>query len=242
MSGRPSGFLLSKAIQGFENFSFAGAVAPGTVVGYLHSLGLFQKRVGDVEVGRLDISQLRDFLAWLRTDYRPRRFGGGTHPLSPKTLRNHWVVLSSFFDWLHREFGYDDLMIRCRRLKFKRAPVRPFPGEQIEALLEVAARTEEVRQEDKRTFAPRRPTARRDVATFCILLDSGLRASEAPLAQRGRCRPKDRPGHDQARGDRRGQGWQGSHGLFGARPARAVDLSDAPRRRRRSGRAADHLP
>ena len=42
MSDRPSGFLLSKAIQGFENFKLAGAV-----IGYLHSLGLFQKRVVD---------------------------------------------------------------------------------------------------------------------------------------------------------------------------------------------------
>ena len=45
-----------------------------------------------MDVGRLTVEHVRGFLAWLRTDYKPKRFSGATHPLSPKSLRNWFGV------------------------------------------------------------------------------------------------------------------------------------------------------
>ncbi len=178
MNRKSSGFSLSKALEGFQTFKLAGAVSLGTVVGYRHDLEQFRAHVGDRDVGRLTVEDVRGFLAWMRTDYKPKRFSGATHPLSPKSLRNYWVVLSSFFDWLQREFGYDDLMATIPAPKCKRAPVEPFTREQIESLLKAAEYSDECRTTERRTFRMRRSTAKRDNAIILALLDTGLRASE----------------------------------------------------------------
>jgi integrase/recombinase XerD len=44
-------------------------------------------------------------VAYLRTEYIPTRLTGKTQPLSPKTIRNIYITLSSFFTWLKEEFG-----------------------------------------------------------------------------------------------------------------------------------------
>ncbi|MDR3576069.1 MAG: hypothetical protein P4L50_19560 [Anaerolineaceae bacterium] len=43
---------------------------------------------GEIEVGNIDAQNIIQYLNWLRTDCIPHRYGGKTHPLSPKTIRN----------------------------------------------------------------------------------------------------------------------------------------------------------
>ncbi len=47
---------------------------------------------------------LSGYLTWLRTEYTPERLNGKTHPLSPKSIRNVWITLSSFFNCASQEF------------------------------------------------------------------------------------------------------------------------------------------
>ena len=178
MNRRSSGLLLSKAIEGFFNFKLAEAVSLGTIAGYRHDLKHFIEHVGDQNVENLTADTAREFLGWLRTDYKPKRFDGSTHPLSPKTLRNYWICLSSFFAWLNREFGYDDVMNKVPSPKTTRAPVEPFSREQLELLLKAAEYSEEAKTTDRRKFRMRRSTAKRDSAIILTLVDTGLRATE----------------------------------------------------------------
>jgi len=59
---------------------------------------------GDVEINEVTAQDLRAYLAWLRTDYKHRRLTGGDQPLAPKTVRNVWATLCSFFTWASMEF------------------------------------------------------------------------------------------------------------------------------------------
>jgi hypothetical protein len=54
-----------------------------------------------MQVIRQDIEA---YLLYLRIEYVPHRFGGDTRALSPKTVRNIYVPLVSFFGWVSREF------------------------------------------------------------------------------------------------------------------------------------------
>ena len=62
--------------------------------------------------------------------------------------------------------------------KFEDAPVEPFSKEEIELLLKAAEYCREAQTDQRRKFAMKRMTGRRDRAIILTLLDTGLRASE----------------------------------------------------------------
>jgi integrase/recombinase XerD len=121
---------------------------------------------------------IRRFLVWLRTEYNPRRFNGDNQPLSPKTIRNVNVTLSSFFSWAATEFNIESPMDGVSTPKYKPAPANPFTRDKIEAMLDACELTRRADTSDRRQFRWRRATARRDRAIILMLLDTGLRASE----------------------------------------------------------------
>ena len=103
MNRRPSGLQLLKALVGFLQYKAAEGLSSPTLTSYEGHLKLWMSYAGDVEINEVTAQDLRAYLAWLRTDYKPRRLAGGDHPLSPKTVRNVWVTLSSFFTWASME-------------------------------------------------------------------------------------------------------------------------------------------
>jgi len=141
-------------------------------------LNLWLEHVGDKDVGRITTQDLRAYLAWLRADYKPRRFSRADHPLSPKTVRNHWVTLAAFFSWASQELEQPNPMKGVPPPKFEEAPVEPFTKEEMEALLKVCDHCQEAQPRNRRRFVMRRPTGHRDHAIVLMLLDTGLRASE----------------------------------------------------------------
>jgi integrase/recombinase XerD len=172
------GLSLSKARVGFEQYKAAEGLSPNTLVNYSYHLKLWQEYISDVPIDQVTTQGLRAFLAWLRTDYKPRRLCGGDDPLSPKTVRNFWVTLSAFFSWACDEFDIPNPMKGVPAPRFEDAPVESFSKEQVEALLKAAEYCREADTTDRRKFTMRRATARRDCALIMILLDTGLRASE----------------------------------------------------------------
>lgn len=62
---------------------------------------MWGEHVGEIAATNLRASRS---MAWLRSDYKPRRFDGSSLALSAKTLRNYWVTLSAFFRWASAEF------------------------------------------------------------------------------------------------------------------------------------------
>lgn len=178
MNRRPSGLSFSKALVGFLNTKAAEGLSPRTLQNYEHRLGQWIEYAGDVAVGSISPQDIRRYLAWLRTDYKPRRFDGDERPLSPKTVRNVYVTLSSFFTWAATEFDIESPMDGVPTPKYKPVPVIPFNRDDIEAMLDECDFTRRADTTDRRRFRRRRATARRDRAVILTLLDTGLRASE----------------------------------------------------------------
>ena len=65
--------LLSKAIDGFLTFKVAEVTSKRTIDSYEHISRHWQDHVGKQKVSQVRTSDLVAFLAWMRTDYKPRR-------------------------------------------------------------------------------------------------------------------------------------------------------------------------
>jgi integrase/recombinase XerD len=107
MNHRTSGLKTEKAITGFMQHKAAEGCSATTLTSYAQHLKVWGKYAGEVDIGAVSTTDLRAFLAWLRGDYKPRRFDGSDLPLSAKTLRNYWITLSAFFRWSSVEFELD---------------------------------------------------------------------------------------------------------------------------------------
>ena len=126
MNHRSSGSLsLSKAIEGFLSFKSAEGLSDRTVDSYERLLEKWVEHQGDEEIPKVKAADITGYLSWLRTDYTPHRFSGKTDRLSPKTLRNAWVTLASFFTWASRELQRANVIKDVPSPKFKAAPVIP---------------------------------------------------------------------------------------------------------------------
>jgi integrase/recombinase XerD len=178
MNHGSSGCSARKALSGFLQYKTASGLSPTTLITYEQILKVWVSRIGDTLIDDITANDIRSHLAWLRTEYKPKRFSGNERPLSPKTLRNAFIVLCAFFSWANKEFGIPNPMKSVPAPKFERAPVEPFNKEQLEALLKVTEFKSEAKTETRKKFATRRATAKRDRAIILFLLDTGLRASE----------------------------------------------------------------
>ena len=238
MNRRPSGLQLSKAVVGFLQYKAAEGLSPTTLTSYEGHLKLWISYASDVEIDEVTAQDLRAYLAWLRTDYKPRRLTGGDQPLSPKSVRNVWVTLSSFFTWASTEFDLPNPMKAVPAPRFERAPVDPFSKEDVEALLKACKFSREANTTDRRRFTMRRHTARRDQAIILTLLDTGLRASELCSLKVGDVDPFFL--HDQDHVGRRAAGHAHQDHLHGTRTAARFMTVDHHRRSLTS--ACDKLP
>ncbi len=82
MNQRTSGLKTEKAITGFLQYKAAEGCSTTTLTSYTQHLKVWGKYAGEVDIGAIAATDLRAFLAWLRSDYKPRRFDGSSLPLS----------------------------------------------------------------------------------------------------------------------------------------------------------------
>ncbi len=93
MKLRPLGsLLLSKAIGGFVSYKTTEGLSENTIASYQMYLKQWIEFQGDKDIGKIISGEITKYLAWLPTDYVPKRLSGDKQPLSPKTLRNIWVT------------------------------------------------------------------------------------------------------------------------------------------------------
>lgn len=175
---------LEKAIQGFIQAKQAEGCRDNTIVTYTQQLGVWREYAGETLVSKVTTQNLRAFLAWMRTDYEPRRLNGPQRPISPKTIHNYWITLSAFFTWAQTEFGLPSPMKSVPAPSFEKTPVEAFTQAEVERLLKACDYSVEARTDARRKFVMRRPTGTRDRAIFLMLLDTGL---HAPQVGRAKC-------------------------------------------------------
>jgi integrase/recombinase XerD len=190
MNRSTSSLLLSKAVNGFLQFKAAEGLSPATLTSYETHLKLWLEHLGDVPVGKITAREVQEHLAWLRTEYEPRRITGSKRPLSPKTIRNVYITLSAFFTWAAKELNLPSPMKSVPAPRFEEPPVEPFTKEEVEALLKVCEYMKPADTTYRRRFTMRRATGKRDQAIILTLLDTGLRASELCALKIGDADPK----------------------------------------------------
>jgi len=160
------GFMLTKSAEGLSRSTLAdyrGSVQKLSV--WLEGQGL-----AGVAVDQLTTLHLRRFLA----DLQHR-----DPPLAPKTIRNVYTFLSSFWSWLGVEFGFPHILRGAIRPPRANPPAMRLPTqEELERLLRACEWSREAHTVGREPFRMRRPTARRDVAILLTLVDTGLRAQE----------------------------------------------------------------
>jgi integrase/recombinase XerD len=179
MNHRSSGSLtLRKAIIGFSNHKTAEGLTERSVDSYKRDLEQWATYAGELEVAQITKQDIEAYLFYLRTEYVPHRFGGDTRALSPKTLRNIYITLASFFTWASREFRVQNPMKEIPAPRFQNAPIEPFTLDDVQRMLKACVYSREADPVNRRRFVMRRPTANRDQAIILTLVDTGLRALE----------------------------------------------------------------
>ena len=179
MNRTSSGSLsLSKAITGFVNYKMAEGLTLRSIDSYERLLMKWLEHQGDTPINKISANDLTGYLSWLRSEYVPQRLNGKTQPLSPKTLRNIWITLSSFFTWATTEFKFANPMKEVPPPRYKKVPIEAFTQDEVFRMLKACIYSRECKTHDRRRFAMRRQTANRDQAIILVLVDTGLRALE----------------------------------------------------------------
>jgi len=179
MNRNSSGSLvLSKALVGYLYFKTAEGLSIRSLISYERILKKWIEYCGDVEIKSVTSKEIIQYLSWLRTDYVPQRLNGAKRALSPKTLRNIWITLSSFFSWASQEFGILNPVKDVPAPRFQKAPVDAFTQKELGLMLKACLHSRESDTNFRRKFVMKRPSANRDQAIILMLLDTGLRASE----------------------------------------------------------------
>lgn len=161
---------LSTALEGFFITRTAEGYSPGTLMAYSWSLKLLTRFLNDPPVETIKHQDLLNFFAWIQTDYKP---------LSGSSIENIWKAVRSFYNWASVELGIERPDNNLPRPRYTSPQIQPFTAEEIQALLKACERTTPADTERRSKFTMRRPTAKRDKALILLLLDTGLRVSEA---------------------------------------------------------------
>ena len=169
---------ISKAIDGFLKFKVAEGLSQRTVDSYEYYLNQWMNHIGDQDVAKIKSSDLTNYLAWMRTEYKPKRWNGNEDPLSAKSLRNVYIALRAFYTWLNKEFNLPNPAKEITPPKFPQHVIQTFSKEDIEKLIKACIYSREAQTEQRHKFVMRRPSANRDQAIVLTLLDTGLRATE----------------------------------------------------------------
>ena len=169
---------ISKSIDGFLKFKVAEGLSQRTVDSYEYYLNQWMNHIGDQDVAKIKSSDLTNYLAWMRTEYKPKRWNGNEDPLSAKSLRNVYIALRAFYTWLNKEFNLPNPAKEITPPKFPQHVIQTFSKEDIEKLIKACIYSREAQTEQRHKFVMRRPSANRDQAIVLTLLDTGLRATE----------------------------------------------------------------
>jgi site-specific recombinase XerD len=99
--------IISKAVEGFLLNKAASGRSNNTIRNYTKELSRFAEWLNDDYINKVTTKRIEEYMKYLReeflithvatTEIEPRR-------LSPKTFRNTWGTLSSFWNWTSKEY------------------------------------------------------------------------------------------------------------------------------------------
>ncbi len=187
MSNRPS-ITLSQAIEGFVLFKRGERLSKHTIADYLNS---FQHLLDyldgkDPQLEEIQPPQISAFLAHLGTVPQINDNGFAPKPaktLSKKSLLNVHTALSSLWTWAEAEdLVSRHIMRHVPRPEPEKRAIVPYTKAEVERMFRACRRSAPYfhnRAREKSETSNERPTAVRDEALLRLLIDTGIRASEA---------------------------------------------------------------
>lgn len=145
-------------------------LSPHTIRDYMLTFDRLRASLGPgATIENITPDDLRRFLADVQTAYG----------LSPKTLANVWIALSSLWTWAEKEIGIPHaLRGRVERPRYRRPPILPYDRLEVIALVAATAEAAGWDSTNGKRTRSRRPTASRDRAILLTLVDTGIRAQE----------------------------------------------------------------
>jgi integrase/recombinase XerD len=169
---------MSKSIEGFIISRLADGYSKVTVDGYKYALFIIAKYLEDPEIESITAEQLKQFMAWIKTEYVPKRSSGNTDELSTASHNRYWKAIRCYFRWANEDLGIPRPDLQLKMPKFTTREIVPLTQNEIERLLRSCEYAKTVTDGKRKPYACRRPTAKRDRALLLTLLDTGIRAGE----------------------------------------------------------------
>jgi integrase/recombinase XerD len=170
---------LSKAIEGYIFSALADGYSQLTLRTYHSALETIMEYLGDKEVEEITTNDLKGFMHYLVTSYRPERRNNldNFEPLSTASHHRYWKAMRSFFKWAEKDLGTrrPDLAIKMPAWESKE--IVPLTEDEIIALLK-GCEYANVPEGKRKAYKLRRPSAIRDKAIILVLLDTGIRVGE----------------------------------------------------------------
>jgi len=131
--------------------------------------------VDDIPPEKVTTKQLREFMVWLKTEYKNAHTG---EPVSSSYLANAWKSIRSFFSWATVEFDFKRPDAHLKMPRDSHKVVSPFSKEEIKAILKACKYSRNYTMPSGKTFQARNASFLRNIALVLLLLDSGLRVGE----------------------------------------------------------------
>ncbi|MBN1452476.1 MAG: phage integrase N-terminal SAM-like domain-containing protein, partial [Anaerolineales bacterium] len=129
---------LSRSIQVFLLFRQSEGLSDRTIEFDEYALRILQEYLCDPPVDSIQPDDLRTFIRYLGTEYKPTRMGGDASPLSPASVKRIWNTLRAFFRWTREEFSLERPDLNMPKPKFKSPVVMPFTKDEVNKLLKAS--------------------------------------------------------------------------------------------------------
>ena len=176
---------LTEAIEGYLLDSAAEGYSELTLRVYRSALLTMADFLGESnELADIQPQEIRDFMRYLRTEYRPRRKSGNLDPLSTASLHRYWKAVRSFFGWAERHWGISRPDSDLKMPAYTNKEIVPFNEDELHKLMQ-ACENVAVDPGDRDPYKFRRPTRFRDKAILLLLLDTGVRVGECTRLKMG---------------------------------------------------------
>ena len=169
---------LSEAICGYKITKIADGYSENTIKGYQTTFNQLLDFTGDPEISKITSEQLKNFMYFLRVEYKPRsnRADANTH-YKTTSLRNAWCAVRSLFRWCNVEIGLKRPDLDLVKPEVSYPEIIPFQEEEIRRLVKQCSKPIQSTR-DGETYYRKSRSAYRDRALILLLLDTGVRVSE----------------------------------------------------------------
>lgn len=176
---------LSQAIEGFKISRLADSYAPVTLRGYESSLGTLSEFLGDPDVSSITTDNLKAFMHYLRTNYRPERKSGSLEPSATASYHRYWKAMRSFFKWAAEELKLSRPDLEIKMPQFTNREIVPFSDAEVSRLIKACETRKPVADGNRKPYQCKRPAdmVARDKALMIVLLDTGIRSGKCARLQ-----------------------------------------------------------